>query len=156
MKGYEALSPLVASLLARCEAQPTRNGIDVLVDLAVFIAAADGKIDPAEQETLASAIQDFSGGKLRAVQISREIHASAIAKARTPAAEHAKSLGEGVRVLGAEEDALRFGCAVALASHGVSPQEWSSLILVAQGAGVSEERTRELLEETRALLADSR
>lgn len=153
MKHPEALAPLVSSLLARCEARPNLSGVDVLIDLAVFVAAADGRIDAPEQEALASSIQGFSGGQLRAYQISSEILASASANSAAPRAARIAHLANGVLAIDAAEDALRFAAAIALASHGVSPAERAVLDELAAAFRLRPAQLDGILDELRAQLS---
>lgn len=146
------VSPWIAALQARCQENPELPGIDVVIDLVVLIAGADGAIDEQEQAALRKTIQELSGGLLTEAQLTREVASSAASILSLGPEEKAKRLGEALRGLAAEEDGLRLGAAVAYISRGISAEERAILVHIADAAGVPQEKLGALLKETRRFL----
>jgi hypothetical protein len=138
--GARVLASLVSALREKCERHPSLPGFDVVVDLVVLVSSADGQIDEREQEALRGTIQALSGGRLDEAQLSEEIGACVAHLTAKGPEEQARRLGSALLSLQAQEEGLRLGAGIALLSRGVSAEERSALVHVADAAGVSQEQ----------------
>jgi tellurite resistance protein len=138
---------LVDRLLAHFPAGD--EGLMALVDLAVLVAAADGRIDDAEMAALTESIEAIASGRLGA-SLARHLVEESCAQIRAIGPEAcARLVGEVLAKHHAAEEGLRLGLAVAWASEGVSAEERERLDLVARAAGVSAARLAELARESK-------
>jgi tellurite resistance protein len=118
-----------------------------VVDLAVLVALADGRIDGAEMEALAESIEAMVGARLDAPLIGHLVTESR-AQIRAVGPEAcARAIGAVLAAHGAAEEGLRLALAVAWASEDVSAVELERIEQVAQAAGVADERVVELMGE---------
>jgi tellurite resistance protein len=146
------LAPLLDALQSRCQLSPNLPGFDVVVDLVVLVSSADGAIDEAERRALYQTIQALSGGRLKEEQLEQEIAACVeFLSVKGPEAQ-AKRLGEALAAIGAQEEGLRLGAAIAYVSRGYSVEERSALLHVADAAGISVEQLGLWAREIRQLV----
>ena len=134
MKPSPAIRPLVAALRARFDSSD--EGLNVVVDLAVIVALADGTIDEAEMAALAESIGALVGGMLDPRMTRHVIRESRTKIDAVGVEARAKAIGESLAAHGAAEDGLRLALAIGHASEGLSPEELSRVELVARAAGV--------------------
>ena len=134
MKPSPSIRPLVAALRARFDASD--EGLNAVVDLAVIVALADGKIDDAEMAALAESIGTLVGGMLDP-RMTRHVVRESRAKIEAVGVEaRAKAIGESLAAHGAAEEGLRLALAIGLASEGLAEAERARIELVALAAGV--------------------
>jgi tellurite resistance protein len=148
----QVLSSLLESLREQCQTKPVLPGFDVVVDLVVLVSSADGQIDETEQSALQKTIQALSGGRLNEAQLAEEISACVENLRAKGPEEQAKRLGNALATLEAEEQGLRLGVAIAVMSRGVSVEEHSVLVHVADAAGVSFAQLSSWSKEMKQLL----
>ena len=144
MKPSPIIRPLVAALRARFDSSD--EGLNAIVDLAVLVALADGKIDEAEMAALAESIGALVGGALDP-RMTRQVIRESRAKidAASPEAR-ARAIGESLAAHGAVDEGLRLALAIGWASEGLSTVERERTLLVALAAGVTAARLDELNE----------
>ncbi|MFO0758157.1 MAG: hypothetical protein U0359_16800 [Byssovorax sp.] len=147
MKPSPALPAIISALTARYASND--EGMTALVDLAVLVALADGKIDNDEMASLAASLEAVVGSKL-----DRAIARYLILQSRKQiddlgAEARAEAIGESLAQHGAAEDGLRLAFTIAWVSEGLSADERARIALVAKAAHVSDERFAALAEETR-------
>lgn len=146
MKPSPALRTLIESLTARYASSD--EGLNALVDLAVIVALADGKIDIDEMASLAASLEAIVGSKLDR-QIARHlVHQSRKMVEDTGAEARAEAIGESLAQHGAAEEGLRLAFTIAWVSEGLSADERARIALVAKAAQVSDERFEAILHET--------
>jgi tellurite resistance protein len=146
MKPNKSLRPLLDALLARLPAGD--EGLMAVVDLAVLVAMADGKIDEAERAAVAASIEAIVGCSLSpSVQRHLFTESRAQIRERGPAAS-ARRIGELLAARGCAEEGLRVALGVAWSSDGLADVERERIVQVAEGAGLTAERVDELAAET--------
>lgn len=142
-----SIQPLIDEVLTHFEKGD--SGYATIIDLAVLIAMADGKIDAIEMAALTESVEAIVGARL-VPSVAKHLVTQSRADVREKGVEaSAKSIGEILAKHGAAEDGLLFGLAVAWASEGLAPAERERLEAVARAAGVSAERFAELSEAVR-------
>ena len=147
MKTSTDIQPLVATLLVKLGSGD--EGVQAIIDLAVLVAAADGKIDQAEHAALAGSLAEIIGGAL-APPVARHLVRESKQKLEADGAEvRAKAIGATLRASDAAGDGLRLALAVAYASEGLSDAERARIEIVAAGAGTPDGLLDELAESMR-------
>lgn len=151
MSSNHGLATVVAAL---CEGFPTKDAaVAAAIDLAVLVAAADGRIDPAELATLTQSFEVALGTQVSPMFVRHLVQASVQQMREAGVAAHAQRLGETFAARGCVDDALRLALLVANASDGVSQVERDQIDAVASAAGVSTVRVDELYREIQARAA---
>jgi tellurite resistance protein len=124
-------------------------GLGTIVDLAVLVAMADGKIDAVEMAALTESVEAIVGSRL-VISMVKHLVTQSRADIRGKGIEAAaQSIGAILAKQGAAEDGLLLGLAVAFASEGLAVAEREVLEGVSRAAGVSPERFAELVEAVR-------
>ena len=145
MKPNDDLQLLIDALLARFGSSD--KGLCAAVDLAVLVAVADEHIDEAETAALTLSIEGFLGTRLSPAVAQHLINESR-RKIHDDGAEGcARTVGQVLAANHAEEEGLRFGLAIALASNGISEGERARIAGVGAAAGVPEARIDALVRE---------
>jgi hypothetical protein len=152
VKPSSIIRPLVAALRARFDSSD--EGLNVIVDLAVLVALADGTIDEAEMAALAESIGTLVGGVLDP-RMTRQVIRESRAKINAAGAEvRAGEIGASLAAHGAVDEGLLFALAIGWASDGLSTVERDRTLLVARAAGVTaaglDELSRAIEEEPQA------
>jgi tellurite resistance protein len=151
-RATDAIAPSLQKLQARFLSNPDLPGVDILIDIAVLIATADGTIDEQEQEALQKTIRALVGASLTPAQVAREISSSVDSIKAIGPTKKAEHLGASLRALETVEDGLRFGAIVAYISQGLSSEERSVLVHIADAAQLPQEQLNVLLKEVRRSL----
>jgi tellurite resistance protein len=142
MAAEPSIAQLVDALLAHFPAGD--EGLIALVDLAVLVAVADGRIDEAEMAALTESIEAIAAGRLGAA-LARHLVEESCTQIRDLGGEACAHLaGEVLRKHDAGEEGLALGLGIARASEGVSAVERERLQQIARAAGVSEARLAEM------------
>lgn len=145
MKPNEALQILIDALLARFGSSD--QGLCAAVDLAVLVAVADEHIDEAETAALTQSIEGFLGTRLSPA-VARHLINESRRKIHDDGAEGCvRTVGQVLAANHAEEEGLRFGLAIALASEGISEVERARIVGVGAAAGLPATRIDELMRE---------
>lgn len=147
VKDSPLLSPAIDAVCARF--QDSDEGLHNVVDLAVLVATADGKIDGAEMDALAASLEGVVGGKLDRALIRDFIGDSRRKIEKAGVDVTAKAIGEALSAHAAVDEGLRFALAIAWASDGFSEDERARIVLVGSAAGVTAERVEELSESVK-------
>ena len=134
---------LIDDLLAHFPAGD--DGLIAVVDLAVLVAIADGRIDGAEMTALAESIEALVGSRLPASLVGHLVTES-LAQIRALGTEEcARAIGAMLSARAAAAEGLALALAVALASEGLSAAELTRITQVAEAAGVAPERLDALI-----------
>ena len=142
MKANPSIPPLASALRARFDSSD--EGLNAVVDLAVLVALADGKIDEAEMAALAESIGALVGGMLDP-RMSRHVIRESRRKIEDTGVEaRAKAIGVSLAAHGAVEEGVRLALAIAMASDGVCDAERARVEIVATAAGVEPARLAEI------------
>jgi len=145
MNSKALLQPAVEAL---CNRFPSSEaGVAAAIDLAVLVAAADGRIDPAEMSALSVSLEAATKTHLAPAFVRHLVHASRQQIDAAGASSRAKLLGESFAAQGCVDDGLRLALLVALSSDGMSSVEREKIELVAQAAGAPPERIERLCRE---------
>lgn len=117
-----------------------KDDLEILVDLVVLVAYADGEIDAAELEALRAALETIFRSPLSLMVVNTLI-GSAIDEIKAAGADaFASQIGKELLAHDKAEDGLRLAFAIATTSHGISSDERERLELVGEGAGLSAAR----------------
>lgn len=144
MTTQASIEPIVASLLAKLGS--TDEGFNAVVDLAVLVAAADGKIDKAEHAALADSLAALFGARV-APQVARHVVGeSKRALAAQGVEARAQIIGAVLLAGDAVTEGLRVALAIAYASEGLSDAERAHIDLVARAAGAGDSLVSELAD----------
>jgi uncharacterized membrane protein YebE (DUF533 family) len=148
MNSNALLQPAVEAL---CSRFPTSEaGVAAAIDLAVLVAAADGRIDPVEMAALSVSLEVATKTRLSPAFVRHLVHASRQQIDAAGASARAKLLGESIAARGCVDEGLRLALVIALASDGLSPVEREQIELVARAAGVPTDRIDSLCREIEA------
>jgi tellurite resistance protein len=146
MKPPNSIQPLLDALLARLNAGD--EGLIAVVDLAVLVAMADGKIDEVERAAISQSIETIVGGRL-ALPVVRHLFSESRAEIRAKGPEAtAQRIGELLAKRGCAEEGLRVALAIGWSSEGLADVERERVVQVAKAAGIPAERVDELAAET--------
>lgn len=121
------------------------DGLIAVVDLAVLVAIADGRIDGAEMDALSESIEAMVGGRLSASLVGHLVTESRAQIRGLGPEESARAVGAVLAANGAAEEGVKLALAVAWASEGLSAAELERITQVAEAAGLSGERLDELI-----------
>jgi tellurite resistance protein len=131
-----SLSARIAPLLPAFK----KDDLEILVDLVVLVAYADGVIDADEQEALRASLETIFHSPLSLMVVNTLI-GSAIDEIKAAggdafASQIGKELGDHSR----GEDGLRLAFTIAAVDGRVSDEERERLVLLGEGAGLSSAR----------------
>jgi tellurite resistance protein len=140
-----SISPLVDRLCARF---PDRDdGLVVLTDLLVLIAAADTVIDDTEKRALAESMETMLSSHL-APRVLRSVVDESRARIRGVGPDvSADIIGRKLAARRAAEDGLRLAIFIAAVSEGISLVERQRIERVARAAGLPADRLDELMAD---------
>ena len=146
-------SPLIQPTIEALCAHFSSNdeGISAAVDLAVLVAAADGRIDRAEMAALAASLEAIAGTQLAPAVVQHLVRESRVQVKATGVAARSKAIGETLAAHGCVTEGLRLAVVIALASEGLCPAEREQIEMVARAAGASLERIDALVREVEAV-----
>jgi len=139
------LQTLVETLCDRFASK--EEGLLVLTDLAVLIAAADQTIDTAEMDALKTSLQAMLGSHVAPLLARVVVEESRTRVHDLGPEESARQIGAKLAASGVAEDGLRLAFSIASSSEGVSDIERSRIDVVAAAAGVSKSRVEALAAE---------
>ena len=151
MEPSEMIQPFLDALSARLKSDD--SGLTAAVDLAVLVAAADGKIDKMELAALAASVERLVGSQLDPAVVRHLIRESRAQIEAAGADARAKSIGEFLAKYGAVDEGLRLAIAIGYVSDGLSDVERECIASVAVAAGAPVERIDLLALEIRAARA---
>lgn len=145
MSTAPSISPLVDRLCARF---PDRDdGLVVLTDLIVLIAAADTVIDDTEKRALAESMETMLSSHV-APRVLRSVVDESRARIRGVGPDlSADAIGRKLAARRAAEDGLRLAVFIAAISEGISPVERQRIERVARAAGLPAGRLDELMAD---------
>lgn len=135
----ERLAPLIAAF--------RKDDVAIVVDVVVIAAYADGEIDDDELAALRIACESAFGAPMP-VETARGYIDKAKAQIKAAGGDgFARQVGKqlGERKMG--EAGVRLAYVVAKASRGVSDEERDRLVILGEGAGLSESRVRRIEQE---------
>lgn len=140
-----SISPLVDRLCARF---PDRDeGLAVITDLIVLIAAADAIIDDTEKRALAESIETMLSSHI-APRLLRAVVDESRRRIRGIGPElSADALGRKLAACHAAEDGVRLAAYIAAVSEGISSVERTRIERVAVAAGLPASRVEGLLAD---------
>ena len=142
------LQPAVEAL---CNRFPSNEaGVAAAIDLAVLVAAADGRIDPAEMATLSAFLEVATKTQLSPVFVKHLVQASRQQIDAAGASTRAKMVGESIAAQGCVDEGLRLALVIALASDGFSEVEREQIEVIAKAAGAAPDRVDTLCREIQA------
>jgi len=140
-----SISPLVDRLCARFHDRD--EGLAVVTDLIVLIAAADAIIDDTEKRALAESIETMLSSHI-APRLLRAVVDESRQRIRGLGPElSADSIGRKLAARHAADDGLRLAVYIAAVSEGISSVEQKRIERVATAAGVPPSRLQGLLAD---------
>jgi uncharacterized tellurite resistance protein B-like protein len=125
------------------------EGLNAAVDLAVLVAAADGRIDDAELAALAASLEAIIGSRLDPKVVRHLIQESRKQIREAGAEARASAIGKTLAAHGAAEEGIRLALEIALASEGISQVERQHVETVAEAAGVEASKLDEMVRAMR-------
>lgn len=123
--------------------------LEILVDLAAFVAFADGVIEESELEAMHEAFEQLFHSKLSDVVVKTLVGSAIDAIQNDGPETFARRLGEGLRERDKRLDGIRFAFAIAAADHEISGIERERIALVAEAAGLTGAELRRIDLESR-------
>lgn len=143
MPAPASLSVRIAPLLSSFQ----KGDLEILVDLVVLVAYADGDIDDNELDSLRGALETMFQSPLSLLVVNTLI-GSAVDEIKAAGGDaFASQIGKELAEHGKSEDGLRLAFTIAMSSGGVSGDERERIVLLAEAAGVSESRFADLERE---------
>jgi len=140
-----SVGPLVDRLCARFDDR--EQGLAVLTDLIVLIAAADAVIDDKEKQVLSESLEAMLFAHV-APRVLRVVVGESRARIRGVGPNlSADNIGRKLAARHASEDGLRLAVFIAAISEGVSSVERSRIERIALAAGVSRARLDQLIAD---------
>lgn len=140
-----SVGPFVDRLCARFDDR--EQGLAVVTDLIVLIAAADAVIDDAEKRVLAESLETMLIAHV-APRVLRVVVGESRARIRGVGPDlSADNIGRKLAARNAAEDGLRLAVFIAAISDGVSSVERARIERVAVAAGVSRVRLDKLMAD---------
>lgn len=145
MNANTLLQPAVEAL---CNRFPSNEaGVAAAIDLAVLVASADGRIDPAEMAALSTSLEVATKTQLSPVFVKHLVQASRQQIAAAGATSRARLIGESIAAQGCVDEGLRLALVIALASDGFSDVEREQIEVIAKAAGAGPDRIDSLCRE---------
>lgn len=145
MSPAPSVGPLVDRLCERFDDR--EQGLAVLTDLIVLIAAADAVIDEVETRVLAESIETMLTAHV-APRVLRVVIGESRSRIRGIGPDlSADAIGRKLATWNAAEDGIRLAVFIAAISEGISSVERTRIERVAAAAGVSPVRLDELLAD---------
>lgn len=148
MNANTLLEPVVEALCSRFPSNEA--GVAAAIDLAVLVAAADGRIDSAEMAALSTSLEVATKTQLSPMFVKHLVQASRQQIDAAGAAVRAKVIGESIAAQGCVDEGLRLALVVALASDGLSEVEREQIERIAVAAGAAPDRVDTLCREIQA------
>jgi tellurite resistance protein len=144
---HEIVAPAIEELCLAFE----RGGYNPtpVIDLGVLVANADGVVDAEERALLSEVFQTLLETALTPELVDALIQASVEVIEAAGVEPRARLVGAILRDCDAADPGLRVALAIAFASEGLSDAERAVIARVAEAAGVTEERVRELVDEVK-------
>jgi hypothetical protein len=137
------IGPLVDRLCARFEVR--EEGLAILTDLMVLIAAADAVIDAAEARALVESLERMLVAHV-APRLVRVVVGESRTRIRGVGPDiSADAIGRKLALRGASEDGIRLAVYMAAVSEGISTAERTRIERLAHAAGISSTRLAELI-----------
>jgi len=149
MKPSPLIQPTIEALCARF--QSNEEGLTAAVDLAVLVAAADGRIDSAEMAALAASLEAMARTQLTPAVVHHIVRESRAQIQAAGIEARARAIGETLAAHDCVDEGLRLALVVALASEGLSAVERERIEIVAKAAGAGAERIDALGREVQAI-----
>jgi len=149
MKPSPLIRPTIEALCARFRSND--EGISAAVDLAVLVAAADGRIDRAEMAALAASLEAIAGTQLAPAVVQHLVRESRAKVEAAGVAERGRTIGQMLAAHDCVSEGLRLAVVIALASEGMCSAERERIEIVAKAAGASVERIDALVREVEAV-----
>jgi len=149
MKPSPLIRPTIEALCARFRSND--EGISAAVDLAVLVAAADGRIDRAEMAALAASLEAIAGTQLAPAVVQHLVRESRAKVEAAGIAERGRTIGQMLAAHDCVSEGLRLAVVIALASEGMCAAERERIEIVAKAAGASVERIDALVREVEAV-----
>jgi hypothetical protein len=138
-----SIGPLIDRLCARFDVR--EEGLAVLTDLIVLIAAADAVIDAAETRALVESLETMLVAHV-APRLVRVVVDESRARIRGVGSEiSADSIGRKLASRGAGDDGIRLAVFIAAVSEGISGVERARIERLAGAAGVTSRRLDEFI-----------
>ena len=121
---------------------------DAICEAMYLMAKADGKLDPAEADTLRGAIRELSDGTVRSVHIQKMIEGADARLAKEGLEARIKGVAAKlVEDPGTAEAAFALAAAVAFADNEIADEENDMLNSFAEALGIDEDQANALLDE---------
>jgi tellurite resistance protein len=121
-----------------------RDDLQRVVQLVTLVAYADGDINAEELDAVRASLETMYGSKLGPLVVNTLV-GGAVDEVKAAGAEaFARRLGKDFGDRDKAEAAVRLGLAMARSSEGVSAIERERLVALAEGAGLTAERVREM------------
>lgn len=139
------IQPFLDALSARLQSDD--RGLTAAIDLAVLVAAADGKIDKAELAALAASVERLVGSQLDPAVVRHLIRESRAQIETIGSEARARDIGEFLAKHNAVDEGLRLAIAVGYVSDGLSAVERARIASVAAAAGAPLEQIDLLARE---------
>lgn len=145
MSAAPSISPLVDRLCAYFKNRD--EGLAVLTDLIVLIAAADAVIDETEKRVLAESLETMLVAHV-APRVLRAVVDESRARIRGVGPDlSADAIGRKLAARHAAEDGIRLAAFIAAISEGISPVERKRIERIATAAGIPAVRLDELIAD---------
>lgn len=148
MNANALLQPAVEALCSRFPSNEA--GVAAAIDLAVLVAAADGRIDPAEMAALSTSLEVATKTQLSPTFVKHLVQASRQQIVAAGASTRAKLIGESIAAQGCVDEGLRLALVIALSSDGFSNVEREQIEIIAKAAGATPDRIDSLCREIEA------
>ena len=146
MSAPTSLATRIAPLLPAFQ----KDDIEILTDLVVLTAYADGEIDDVELEALRASFETIYHSSL-SLMVVKTLIGSAIDDIKVAGGDaFALQIGKELGEHGKAEEGLRLAFAIAVSSHGISDDERERIVLLGKGAGLTEARIAEIEKEVGA------
>lgn len=113
------------------------SDLEILVDLAVFVAFADDVIEPSELDAMHEAFELLFHSALSDVVVKTLVGSAIDAMQAEDPAVFARRLGEGLKERGKTHDGIRFAFAIAAADREIAGVERERIAAVAEAAGLT-------------------
>ncbi|MBI2388674.1 MAG: TerB family tellurite resistance protein [Deltaproteobacteria bacterium] len=121
---------------------------DAICEAMYLMAKADGKLDPAETDTLKGALRELSDNAVRTVHVQKMIEGAEARLAKDGLETRIKSLAEKLAEdEGSAEAAFVLAAAVAFADDEIADEENDMLNAFAEALGIDADQANALLDE---------
>jgi tellurite resistance protein len=121
---------------------------DAICEAMYLMAKADGKLDPAESDTLRGAIRELSDGNVRSVHIQKMMEGAEQRLAKEGLEARIKAVAQKLEGdEGTAEAAFALAAAVAFADNEIADEENDMLNSFADALGIDADKANALLDE---------